>query len=134
MSCRVRAAVGALLLVLVAVPAAQAHRAGPGAEHSLRAPVTGESFYFVMADRFENGSTANDDGGLGSDPQVSGLDPRHKGYYHGGDLAGLFDKIDYIRDLGTTAIWLTPSGGRSRWPRRSAARGPATLSSSSRGR
>ena len=48
-------------------------------------------------------------GGLGDDPQVSGYDPTHKGYYHGGDLKGLLDRIDYIDDLGTTAIWLTPS-------------------------
>ena len=34
------------------------------ARHSLRAPVTDENFYFVMADRFENGDTANDTGGI----------------------------------------------------------------------
>ena len=95
------------VLVLVAPGVAAADRAT--ARHSLRAPVTGESFYFVMADRFENGTTANDDGGLGSDRLVSGFDPTHKGFYHGGDLRGLLDRIDYIQDLGTTAIWLTPS-------------------------
>lgn len=62
-----------------------------------------------MADRFNNGSTANDEGGLGSDPMVSGFDPTNKGFYNGGDLVGLLDKIDYIQGLGTTAIWLTPS-------------------------
>jgi glycosidase len=62
-----------------------------------------------MADRFSNGSTANDQGGLGPDPNVSGFDPTQKGYYNGGDLAGLLDKIDYIQGLGTTSIWLTPS-------------------------
>ena len=77
--------------------------------HSLRAPVTDENFYFVMADRFENGSTANDDGGLGPDPLVSGFDPTKKGFYNGGDLAGLLERIDYIQGLGTTSIWLTPS-------------------------
>ena len=54
--------------------------------HSLRAPVTGENFYFVMADRFENGSTANDHGGLrpatgsvsGFDPTAQGLLPRRR--------------------------------------------------------
>ncbi|WP_458780763.1 alpha-amylase family glycosyl hydrolase [Arthrobacter sp. D3-16] len=62
-----------------------------------------------MADRFSNGSTANDHGGLGNDPMVSGYDPTKKGFYNGGDLAGLLDKIDYIQGLGTTSIWLTPS-------------------------
>ena len=37
-------------------------------KHSLRAPVTDETFYFVMADRFENGSTANDTGGIQGGP------------------------------------------------------------------
>ena len=81
----------------------------PSALHSLRAPVTDENFYFVMADRFSNGDTANDDGGLGTDPMVSGFDPTRKGFYNGGDLAGLLDRIDYIQGLGTTSIWLTPS-------------------------
>jgi alpha-amylase len=82
----------------------------PGkAAHSLRTPVTGENFYFVMADRFNNGNTGNDQGGLGPDPMVSGFDPTRKGFYNGGDLNGLLDKIDYIQGLGTTAIWLTPS-------------------------
>ena len=77
--------------------------------HSLRGPVTDENFYFVMADRFENGTKGNDQGGLGPDPMVSGFDPTRKGFYNGGDLAGLREKIDYIQGLGTTSIWLTPS-------------------------
>jgi glycosidase len=71
--------------------------------------VTDENFYFVMADRFSNGDAANDDGGLGPDPMVSGFDPTRKGFYNGGDLNGLLNKIDYIQGLGTTSIWLTPS-------------------------
>ena len=38
-----------------------------------------------------------------------GFDPTNKGFYQGGDLKGLLDKIDYIQGLGTTSIWLTPS-------------------------
>lgn len=90
-----------------ALPAESADTAE--AQQSLRAPVTDENFYFVMADRFANGSTANDDGGLGTDPSVSGFDPTRKGFYNGGDLKGLLDKLDYIEGLGTTSIWLTPS-------------------------
>ncbi|MDQ0076540.1 alpha-amylase family glycosyl hydrolase [Arthrobacter oryzae] len=110
------AAAAVAALVAAASLAAPAHATpeakGPGspsAAHSLRAPVTDENFYFVMADRFSNGSSANDDGGLGSDPMVSGFDPTKKGFYNGGDLKGLLDKIDYIQGLGTTSIWLTPS-------------------------
>jgi len=79
------------------------------AGNSLRTPLTKERFYFVMADRFANGDPANDTGGLSGDRMVTGLDPTDKGFYHGGDLAGLTERLDYIRGLGTTAIWLTPS-------------------------
>ena len=78
-------------------------------KHSLRAPVTDETFYFVMADRFANGSTANDTGGIHGGPNQHGFDPTHRGFYQGGDLKGLLDRIDYIQGLGTTSIWLTPS-------------------------
>jgi len=79
------------------------------AQHSLRGPVTDENFYFVMADRFENGSTANDRGGLTGDRLATGFDPMSKAFYNGGDLAGILERIDYIQGLGTTSIWLTPS-------------------------
>ena len=62
-----------------------------------------------MADRFENGDTGNDLGGLPDDPLVSGFDPTKKGFYNGGDLKGLRGRLDYIQGLGTTSIWLTPS-------------------------
>ena len=38
----------------------------------------------------------------------TGYDPTDKGFYHGGDLKGLIDRLDYIKGLGTTAIWLAP--------------------------
>jgi alpha-amylase len=111
---RIRRAVAVLLSTVLtggalATPAGAAPSSGLPARHSLRAPVTDENFYFVMADRFDNGDTGNDRGGLGDDPLVSGFDPTKKGFYNGGDLAGLLRRIDYIRGLGTTSIWLTPS-------------------------
>ena len=116
---RAAAVVLSLLLAVPALPAAaqpretgQSARPGPEqaqARQSLRAPVSDENFYFVMADRFANGDAGNDDGGLGSDPLVSGFDPARKGFYNGGDLAGLLERLDYIQGLGTTSIWLTPS-------------------------
>jgi pullulanase-type alpha-1,6-glucosidase len=88
-------------------------RVGPAdralAQPGLRQSLTRERMYFVMADRFANGSTANDAGGLSGGRLESGLDPTDKGFYHGGDLKGLTGKLDYIKGLGTTAIWLTPS-------------------------
>ncbi|WP_329100428.1 alpha-amylase family glycosyl hydrolase [Micromonospora sp. NBC_01699] len=115
MSIRSRTAALLSVMLAMALPAVPAGAAGKGsghdpqALHSLRGPVTDESFYFVMADRFANGDTANDRGGLGDDPLVSGFDPTRTGFYNGGDLRGLLNRIDYIRGLGTSAIWLTPS-------------------------
>ncbi|HEU0181004.1 MAG TPA: alpha-amylase family glycosyl hydrolase, partial [Agromyces mariniharenae] len=59
--------------------------------------------------RFANGDATNDQGGLTGDALTTGFDPTHKGFYQGGDLAGLHSQLDYIDGLGTTAIWLTPS-------------------------
>lgn len=67
-----------------------------------------EIIYFVMPDRFENGDPSNDLGGLDGDRNVTGFDPTDNGFYHGGDLKGLTDQLDYIQGLGATAIWLTP--------------------------
>src|SRR5215213_5589882 len=112
---RSMAGIRALVALLVAVLAASAAPAGAHddgqAHHSLRAAVTDQNFYFVMADRFDNGTTANDQGGLppGKHEGQSGFDPTGKGWYHGGDLQGVRDHLRYIKRLGTTAIWLTPS-------------------------
>lgn len=75
----------------------------------VRQPGSSEQFYFVMTDRFENADPTNDTGGLTGDRLVTGFDPTDKGFYNGGDLAGLRAQLPYIDGLGTTAIWLTPS-------------------------
>ncbi|MET7454016.1 pullulanase-type alpha-1,6-glucosidase [Streptomyces sp. NPDC005574] len=69
---------------------------------------TREQFYFVMPDRFANGDGANDRGGLTGSRLSTGYDPTDKGFYQGGDLKGLTGKLDYIKGLGTTAIWMAP--------------------------
>ncbi len=69
----------------------------------------GQSFYFVMTDRFANGDPTNDTGGLEGDRYATGFDPTDTGFYQGGDLAGLLERLDYIEGLGVSAIWLTPS-------------------------
>ncbi|GIJ30661.1 1,4-alpha-glucan branching enzyme [Micromonospora qiuiae] len=67
-----------------------------------------EQFYFVLPDRFANGDPRNDRGGETGDRLRTGYDPADKGFYQGGDLKGLIDRLDYIQGLGTTAIWLAP--------------------------
>lgn len=71
-------------------------------------PGAGQTVYFVLTDRFSNGNPANDTGGMGGGPEHNGFDPSRIGYFHGGDFAGLMAHLDYIRNLGITAIWVTP--------------------------
>ncbi|RSS80550.1 alpha-amylase family glycosyl hydrolase, partial [Streptomyces sp. WAC06614] len=99
--------------LLPALPAAAAAPPGPPSDKALAAEparhdLTREQFYFVLPDRFANGDPANDRGGLTGDRLTTGLDPTDKGFYQGGDLKGLTDRLDYVKGLGTTAIWLAP--------------------------
>ncbi|MEV6784565.1 pullulanase-type alpha-1,6-glucosidase [Streptomyces sp. NPDC051098] len=107
--------VGALCAALVpAAPVAAETRApGPPSDARLAAEpsrhdLTREQFYFVLPDRFANGDPANDRGGLRGGRLDTGYDPADKGFYQGGDLKGLTKKLDYIKGLGTTGIWLAP--------------------------
>jgi glycosidase len=67
-----------------------------------------EVIYFLLPDRFANGDPANDRGGLRGGPLQTGFDPAAKGFFHGGDLRGVLGQLDYIQQLGATAIWLAP--------------------------
>jgi glycosidase len=62
----------------------------------------GDVIYQVLVDRFEDGDPTNNNQGDGE------YNPSDLGFYHGGDWAGLTDRLDYIADLGVTAIWLSP--------------------------
>ncbi len=67
-----------------------------------------EVIYFVLPDRFENGNPSNDRGGIAGGRLQHGFDPTDKGFYHGGDLRGLINRLDYIQGMGVTAIWFAP--------------------------
>ena len=60
--------------------------------------------YLIMPDRFANGDTANDD-----PAEAKGYYDRGKARgFHGGDLKGVTQHLPYLKDLGVTALWLTP--------------------------
>ena len=60
--------------------------------------------YLLMPDRFANGNPSND-----STPQtVEKADRTKPNSRHGGDIEGIIKNLDYIKDLGATAIWTTP--------------------------
>ncbi len=57
-----------------------------------------ETVYSLMIDRFNNGDQTND----------FGVDINDPNGYHGGDFQGIIDQLDYIKEMGFTAISLTP--------------------------
>ena len=63
---------------------------------------TKDVLYLIMPDRFANGDPTNDDLGEWKASRNNG------GGHHGGDIRGIQDHLDYIDDLGVTAIWLNP--------------------------
>ncbi len=54
--------------------------------------------YLIMPDRFANGDTSNDKDNDRKNPRA----------WHGGDFRGVKNKLPYLKELGVTAIWLTP--------------------------
>ncbi len=97
--------IGLLSVALLSNPAyAGREKETPGHDDVREA----EQFYFVLPDRFANGDPSNDRGHYQGDRTKTGYDPADKGFYHGGDLRGVINRLDYIQGLGTTAIWLAP--------------------------
>ena len=65
---------------------------------------TADFVYLIMPDRFANGNPANDN----TSDTAEKADRTNPGRRHGGDLEGMIAHLDYIADLGATAIWSTP--------------------------
>ncbi|MCX7922220.1 MAG: type I pullulanase [Clostridia bacterium] len=63
--------------------------------------------YFLLTDRFSNGDTTNDNPNNVQDTP-SGYDKGNLETYHGGDLRGIINKLDYLQDLGINTVWITP--------------------------
>jgi glycosidase len=70
-----------------------------------------DAIYLITPDRFVNGITANDTpAGIEGQPQLQEQTINRSDDYarHGGDIAGITSRIDYINDLGFTAVWPQP--------------------------
>ncbi len=61
-------------------------------------PPVDDLIYFVMVDRFANGDPSND----------GAIDPDDPTAFHGGDLQGVIDQLDYLQGLGVRTVWLSP--------------------------
>ncbi|MDA3854178.1 MAG: glycoside hydrolase family 13 protein [Bacteroidales bacterium] len=65
---------------------------------------TTDVMYLVTPDRFANGNLDNDE----IEGMREGKNREFRGGRHGGDIAGLLNSLDYIKEMGFTAIWLNP--------------------------
>lgn len=63
-----------------------------------------DTIYLITPDRFANGDPKNDQ----TSDTLDELDPNDPRMRHGGDLRGIIRRLDYLQDLGVTAIWLNP--------------------------
>ncbi|MGZ3440638.1 MAG: alpha-amylase family glycosyl hydrolase, partial [Polyangia bacterium] len=94
-------------LISLLLAACQEGGAAPPAEYAgtttaaAQAGWRSQVLYLVIPDRFRDGDPGNDDATHCFDRN----NPRH---FHGGDLEGLRQNLDYVRDVGATAIWITP--------------------------
>jgi len=61
--------------------------------------------YLIMTDRFSDGDPTNN---LPPGAPAASLDRTNPRAYHGGDLRGVINHLPYLKELGVTAIWLTP--------------------------
>lgn len=66
---------------------------------------TQDLIYLIMPDRFANGDTTND---IVAGMLDSSLNRNEMYHRHGGDLLGIQNNLDYLVDLGATALWLNP--------------------------
>ena len=105
-----RLALMAALTACLGLPRAHAdagHGAGP---LHLPSPDWREQIiYFAMIDRFDDGDPGNNDQGAGE------YAPEDGARYSGGDLQGLARRLDYLREIGATALWITPPVRHQWW-------------------
>jgi glycosidase len=115
-----RLGIGAAIIVSMSVGnPSHASETGTDPDHCSSAPLQIASpdwrdqiIYFAMIDRFDDGNPGNDDQGAGEFNPVDGR------RFSGGDLAGLRRRIDYMHDLGATALWITPPVANQWWDAR----------------
>jgi hypothetical protein len=61
--------------------------------------------YLIMPDRFADGDPSNN---VPSGAPAAATDRKNPRAYHGGDLRGVINRLPYLKELGVTALWLTP--------------------------
>jgi len=60
--------------------------------------------YLIMPDRFADGDTSNNF----VEGMIDKQNPTSRIGRHGGDIKGILNHLDYIKDLGCNTVWITP--------------------------
>ena len=66
---------------------------------------TDDVIYLIMPDRFADGDQSNN---VPAGAPAAATDRKNSRSYHGGDLRGIINQLPYLKELGVTALWLTP--------------------------
>jgi glycosidase len=66
---------------------------------------TADVIYLIMPDRFADGDQSNN---APPDAPAAANDRKNPRGYHGGDIRGIVNNLQYLKELGVTALWLTP--------------------------
>lgn len=106
-----RALASVLLALAVLVSGGPAPTVAPSVAVAVAAPVTAslgfsedDVVYMILTDRYPDGDPSNNDQGAPGGEYV----PGNNKYYQGGDWQGIINKLPYIKNLGVTAIWISP--------------------------
>ncbi len=87
-----------VVVLLILVPFLLFYALPAGAVEKEERKWQDETMYFLMIDRFNNGDLSNDKDADVNNPVA----------YQGGDFQGVIDKLDYLKDMGFTTLWLSP--------------------------
>jgi glycosidase len=75
------------------------------AQRNFQGITTNDVIYLIMPDRFADGDPSNN---APPGSPAAANDRKNPRGYHGGDLRGIIDNLPYLKELGVTALWLTP--------------------------
>src|SRR6185369_14272559 len=75
------------------------------ARNNFQGVTNDDVIYLIMTDRFADGDPSNN---APKDAPPEANDRNNPRGFHGGDLRGVINQLPYLKDLGVTAIWLTP--------------------------
>ena len=105
-----RAVLASVIAVLAGLSAAQENCSTDGLKLQVPSPAWQDQvIYMLFIDRFDDGDPGNNDQGHGE------YDPGSGAHFSGGDFDGIIRRLDYLKSLGVTAIWISPPVANQWW-------------------